>query len=85
MGEQISIMMNKNTGLTISEPRGAVSPEDARLVRGLRLLNVGWLIRKWMSQDIGENTPKFEETYAARCREMGRTLRSIFPELNEQH
>lgn len=85
MGQFISIGMNENTGLTISEPQGAVSHEDARLIRGLRLLNVGLLIRTWMKQDIGENIPEFEEKYAARCREMGKTLRSIFPEIGAQH
>ena len=81
MGEQISIMMNGDMELTISQLAGEEPPEASLEVRRLRLLNVGLLILKWMKQDIGENIPGFAEKHAARSREMGRILRTIVPEL----
>ena len=81
-GVDVSIRYSGET-LTISVPEGEVSPEVSRQVRGLRLLNVGLAIRKWMKQDIGENSPEFEEKFRERSREMGRILRATFPEIGE--
>lgn len=86
MDNGVDIFINYNgDALTISVPEGEASFAVDRQVRNLRLLNVGLMILKWMKQDIGGDSPEFEEKFRARCHEMSRILRTIFPEIGEWH